>query len=572
MGIPLRSQLVLTSHAQSSSAHITLKQVRIAFEGGLKNIQLDHLGDDIAPARAFGPKIAIQDISLHKPTSNDGYVSLSPVSPTKTDSLHGSADLTLTADSSKAFCLTDIPRNAGEAEVSSIILIVQEDDFDLEILITEDKYIQRDYFVFQDNSTSILKNSARGRSSAVRIAAKPPKLRLDLSGQADALFIDELLMLAIDVVNDEEEEVDVTLDARFMGSSDTAPSMKWSEGHEVHKPPQAMDFEASPSMQRELGSLAQSGSQMHKMHLKAPSQPTDCTLEIRARYYLKSEPETPISKAVTRLLSFSTPFEAISTFSPVISTVPWPDYFDVNTVADNEVARSNEERRACGLTQTWSILSRITSLATLPVMLEKIELQVLEAPGDVQVASVSVDRSLPKALSPAALQECHFSLSAQKLDLEERRSSFLDLHLVVEWRREGSSGSPTITLLPVPELVVPFGEPRVLASAQTGTSPPGVVHLSYMIENPSSYTLTFSITMETSEEFAFSGAKSITVQLVPTSRQSVHYNLMPLVKGVWINPQLKVYDTQFHKTLRIQATDSMRNDKKGVSIWVDSDG
>ena len=78
--------------------------------------------------------------------------------------------------------------------------------------------------------------------------------------------------------------------------------------------------------------------------------------------------------------------------------------------------------------------------------------------------------------------------------------------------------------------------------------------------------------MDTSEEFAFSGPKNVSVQLVPLSRYSHRYTLLPFVKGVWISPHFRVYDTYFQKTLKVNATEGMRSDKKGVSIWVDSDG
>jgi solute carrier family 25 protein 38 len=78
--------------------------------------------------------------------------------------------------------------------------------------------------------------------------------------------------------------------------------------------------------------------------------------------------------------------------------------------------------------------------------------------------------------------------------------------------------------------------------------------------------------MEPSEDFAFSGPKYKTLQLLPLSRQTVRYNLIPSVWGEWIAPQLIVMDQYFNKRLRVSATEGMRSEKKGgVLVWVPSD-
>jgi len=96
----------------------------------------------------------------------------------------------------------------------------------------------------------------------------------------------------------------------------------------------------------------------------------------------------------------------------------------------------------------------------------------------------------------------------------------------------------------------------------------GLIHMDYTLENPTMHFLTFELSMEASEEFGFSGPKLRTLQLLPMSRQTARYNLLPLVTGVWMTPQLRVVDRYFNKTLKVQATDGVWNDKKGVSVWV----
>lgn len=112
----------------------------------------------------------------------------------------------------------------------------------------------------------------------------------------------------------------------------------------------------------------------------------------------------------------------------------------------------------------------------------------------------------------------------------------------------------------------------MLASVrQAEPGPPALIRLEYAFENPSMHFLAFNLTMEASEDFAFSGPKTTSLQLVPLSRHTVHYSLLPYARGTWIQPQLKVVDMYFNKLLRISATEGMRSEKKGIMIWVDGD-
>ena len=130
----------------------------------------------------------------------------------------------------------------------------------------------------------------------------------------------------------------------------------------------------------------------------------------------------------------------------------------------------------------------------------------------------------------------------------------------------------TTSSLGVKPFPVSMGEPRVLASAIGDDTLPGMIYLDYTIENPSMHFLTFSFTMEASEQFAFSGPKTTVIQLVPLSRHTVRYNLLSFKQGLWIQPQLVVVDTYFKKTLRVLSTEGMRSDKKGILVWVDANG
>ena len=74
--------------------------------------------------------------------------------------------------------------------------------------------------------------------------------------------------------------------------------------------------------------------------------------------------------------------------------------------------------------------------------------------------------------------------------------------------------------------------------------------------------------MEPSEEFAFSGSKQTTLHLLPVSRRSATYRMLPLVRGEWVRPALVVRDKYFQKVLRVIPTEGMKMDKEGFLVWV----
>jgi hypothetical protein len=92
-----------------------------------------------------------------------------------------------------------------------------------------------------------------------------------------------------------------------------------------------------------------------------------------------------------------------------------------------------------------------------------------------------------------------------------------------------------------------------------------------VLENPSTHLLSFSVSMETSDEFAFSGPKVKVLQLVPLSRAEIRYNLMPFAQGLWVHPYLRVTDTGFGQELKVVAVEGCQNDKKAVAVWIDAE-
>ena len=541
---------------QSASHPITIQQIRIAFEGGFKDVQLNH---DSSIQSERSQRYTIQEARVGNPGLD--------ASPSAAGALRvGSANLRLEPGDVSIISLTDIPRDAGELEVSSITLIMNEEHFDLELLATDNEYMQQEY-VFAQNGQRPKPRQVSRSSSAARILPKPPKLDIKFVGLEKETFVDEKLAFELIIMNDENDAIDVSLDARIIEVKDNAPSIVWLLDDNSGNPLVDETAGSNDEMQRQLGVMPASQVRPLRMSLQAPPLPGQCRLEITGRYFLRSDPDTPVLKTMAIELNFKQPFETTTVFLPSMHPDPWPSYF-VSQDAEDDSSNFKEEHEPDGLIQRWSAVASVRSLTSLALLLTNVEVEIVHVENEAQLMSWGYAVKPMAELPPNDVRDYHFILDFQKSDLEDRRSSFVDSRLKISWSRQDSPGQPTISYLAVPELTVAFGEPRVLATTQEQSNVSDSVQVNYMIENPSIYNLTFSITMETSDDFAFSGAKSVIVRLVPLSRHSMCYNLLPLVRDAWITPQLRVYDTQFHKTLKIQGTAGMKSDRRGVSVWI----
>ena len=577
VGVSLPSQLIVTSCAHKDSTPILISEIKVAFEGGLKNFNVHHRSTEKPEASTSDGLGHLHRILLQKASADIQSLPPSSKLPQGSRPLVGVADLEISAGVTKAMSLDQIPRDPGDVEVASITLCMSEADFDMELVITEQEQIHQENLWVQTSLGLLSKKAKIGRSSVVKILPKPPRMQIEAYGVLTNYFTDEDISIPIGITNEEEEETNVRIDARLLAPSGILPRLTWASNDEENSRDVAAEdpLEStgldSPSMG--IGNLAPTVNRKRTLCIQGSPIAADYTLEINARYYVLSDPETLIIKSFSTKVAVEMPFEASHSFLPMINPERWPSYFNTDNLDQDFNNGMGEQEIATGLTQRWSLASRVASLADVPLIIESVELQVVEI-HEGAICSISArhgDTVSASKISPNDVQAHDFVILAQKLDLEDRRSTFLDLRFEIKWHRDGFQGSPSFTRLSVPELVIPFGEPRVLASAQNASVPPGAIHLDYVIENPSMYMLPFLLTMDTSEDFAFSGPKNVTVHLVPLSRHDIRYTILPFVKGAWISPQLRVFDTHFQKSLKVNATEGMRSDKKGLSIWVDVD-
>ena len=582
VGENLQSQLVLASHAHQASAPLFPSHVKITFDGDFQDVTIrNNREEDVG---GNGQTVQVIEVPLQKRSrtfSSASSSSRSSSDPFSNECI-GRADLCLRPGAITAFTFNHIPRTAGPVEVQSVGLCLASPDFDLEIITTEVEQMDRDEFLVLDNFGPSRRKIHDGQSTRIQIMPRPSRIRMSFDHLAATYFTDEIIITDLRIVNEEDVGADILVEARLLGPAGLLPRMTWTQGGTASEPDQqdsterTSDQQKGPSQSKYLGIIQPLSEQKHALRIEVTPEVAEYSLEVRAKYHLIEDPETAMVNSISVHFNVALPFEVSYDFVPMIFSEPWPSFFEVDTLrsGSNNEGEGEGGEGASGLRQDWSLTSRLYCLANIPLVVKGSKLQMLE----IHEESTCIIRNMDHAaevmqpLAPGEVDERNFILEVQKKSLEDRQSSFLDLRLEVEWCREGSQDSLVLSHLAVPELCIPFGEPRVLATVRNVETPSGVINLEYIIENPSMYTLTFSLTMETSEEFSFSGVKNVSIQLLPLSRHDVRYTLIPLVKGAWLNPHFRVFDTHFHKMLKVQATKGIRADKRGISIWSDAEG
>jgi hypothetical protein len=558
VGEPLRSQIVVQSNARKGSAPITLSSLLFQFKGGLSEVQLTHQSDDNTPEIGSG----LFEVPLQESTS-----------ATEKPRWTGAADLTIGPGEAKVYNFSLVFREAGDVEVAACIFEIQTERFGLVCSNTSISSETQPTWWIKSGSGVKPRKVKRGSGTATHILPKPPKMEIRLPDIRDQYFTNEPVTLAIEIVNEEEEDTEAVLEVRLLGRSKDTLAYSW-----VDRPASSPMKEMPPPLDgatdvdlpgHVVGQLSQGQKTTEKIRFTAPLDPADYALEVKVLYHVLSDRDIPISKIVIADLIFNAPFEASYDLHARVHPDEWPSYFELEEAESNNHPESAD---AFGIAQKWGLRAKVASFADEPLVVKDLGVEVHSVHGGA-TCDVTKEFGVEDVdMKTEEMSSWSFSLDVRKNNLEERRSTALDTTLNITWQRTSIPDAPTVTSsLPIPRIQIPSSEPRVLASAQKSSTIEGVMHVDYTLENPTMHFLTFEFNMEASEEFGFSGPKLRTLHLLPMSRQTVHYNILPLVKGAWITPNLKVMDRYFNKTLRVQATEGLRQDKKGIEVWVPED-
>ncbi|KAK5995019.1 hypothetical protein PT974_03411 [Cladobotryum mycophilum] len=552
------AQLSLKSDALKGAAPVVLSSIEVRFTGSLKPILIEHDSENTA-ASSSNDITTVSTVSM-----TEDFEESEDNEEEKTTQVRGKGDLTLKPGQRRVFEL-DIPlRESGDAQASSVLLSYKSETFDLNYSLK---------FRVTDKTTGwFIQGLAKPRlprpdGHALHILPRPPKVKLRLDQPLSQYYANEPIELRIKLVNEEDGSANVKLDVNIIAKS--IPPYQVEIGDQK-KTAEAGEEESRISGLA-LGVIERSASQDLVVRIDPAPAPTAYEVQVRALYHLESDAATPIVQLLPIDLNIVNAFEANYDLLPRLHPDPWPSLFD----SEGLDAADETNKSVRGLAQQWCLACHYASFAGEDLDVLGMDMTVTPTGSNVRCSVVSRPEISETGIvvSPKTMQEAQFDLVVQKFSLDDRHPVSIDLAFIIRWRRRGKAeeGGLNTTTMSVGQYGVLGSEPRVMASVLH--SPPegaGLVQLDLTIENPSSHFLTFGLTMEPSDAFAFSGAKQTTMNLLPMSRRTRTYRLLPLVRGVYVRPGLVVRDKYFQKVLRIIPTEGMKIDKDGLLLWVPS--
>lgn len=564
------AQLSIRSEAAPGSAPVVLESILLRFDGSIRPILLRHEqeSDTATQDRALTSAVSVSVVSLTEVKAESSENSEAPELPGATAQLCGASSLTLVPGHTAVFELNIPLREPGEASASSVEFTVNNEAFKL--IHTASVQKAGSGHVWYTGTAK--RRMARTHPQSIRILPRPPKMEIKEDDLRDLYYTNEVIELPFDIINEEDADATAKIDITVLGEDPPNFRLQTAEGDEGRA---LADGEETKLEGTSLGSIQASKASRVILVLSAAERSTAYTVTIKVSYNLLTDPATTIIQLATYRIEVVSPFEANYELLPRLHPDPWPSLFDYEGIQKPSTENPSISH---GLSQAWCLIARFASFASGNLRVTDLDVEIAAAHG-VQ-CQASKRRVLPAEgleVSPKTIEEMQFDVVAKRASLDERNPMGLDASFVIKWARLGQE-SETInrTLLAVPRLPIFNTEPRVLASVSYNKEPEKdqVILLALTIENASNHFLTFGLTMDPSDEFAFSGAKQTTLNLLPISRRSLAYRLLPLVKGGrWIRPSLTVRDKYFQKVLRIIPTEGVKTDKEGFLVWVPaSDG
>ncbi|KAK3303299.1 Gryzun, putative trafficking through golgi-domain-containing protein [Chaetomium strumarium] len=604
-GQSVRSQLCIKSNAHQGSAPVVLQSVYVSFSGSLDGVVLRHRENEQASQHTHS-KATVTTVPLAKHIGSDAQPeSSTPDEANNGVTLLGSADLTLRPGQTLVFNMEIPLREPGETRADSLTLNVESEAFTLRQSL---KFQERSNSSIWCISGSAMKSLPHPHPLAVHVLPRPPKMEIRCPIWREQYYTDEPITLRFEAENGEDVEALARLDVLLFGEKPPAFAVE-IPGHEDQVSSSARSEEARLSGVP-MGTIASSNTMAVCLRLPPIERSSRFDLTLKVTYFLPTNPGTPISQRAAFQLNIVSPFEANYGLLPRVHPDPWPSLFDPEGVPLPDTGNGDDDNHAPappkGISQAWCLVTRYASFASEPLRVTDVDITIQQATPTIRCSSTKRTGVLPasgtgRLVHPKTIEEAAFDLVAQKATVDDRSPAPLDISLIIKWTRpDADPVSVNTTTLPIPRFTLFGTEPRVLASVSHHRGSQNMtmmtmITLTVTIENASSHFLTFGLSMEPSEQFAFSGPKQTSLNLLPVSRRSVAYRLLPLAVthqvrdeslggekgqdeaeraeeeegGMWIRPALVVRDKYFQKVLRvIPASEGLRAGKEGLEVWV----
>ncbi|KAL2890781.1 glutathione transferase omega-1 [Ceratocystis lukuohia] len=566
------AQLQITTETFIDVAALKLTELQIKFEGGIGPIKITNNRESAEKVRT-DKNVSIIAVKLEEEaaTGEDNGIDKDEIAP----ALHGTSSLIFKPRQTVVFHLSIPLREPGETQAIGLSLIMDTEQYSLtyKTSFKSSRALNAWYDPVSLRHTTI----AREAPHTLDIQPRPPKMELSLITALQQHYTNEPLELELDVYNAEDEDITAKVDVLAAGQG--VPSIFLIHGETTVSSVSRSEGQTVSSTH--IGSILKSERCKLVLRFDPFMVPTECQVSVKVLYHLHSDPATPILQSMSFKFSPKAPFEAGYELSPRLHPDPWPSMFGIDGLIQTSDTNNEPNPVALaprGLSQRWSLTCNYRSLAADELVIRDVGIQVLSPEDKVQCIA-TLETPLPtEGITVATVEKPRsvaFNIDVQKRNLDDRAPALMELAFDIHWTRKMATADANtappfnITSIVVPPHMVLGTEPRVLASlSRPAGAPRGLMCMDVVIENASGHFLTFSLTMDPSDQFAFSGPKMTTLNVLPASRRTVNFRLFPMVSGTYIRPALVVKDKYYQKILRVIPTQGMSSDKDGLLIWV----
>ncbi|SLM37606.1 Foie gras liver health family 1 [Lasallia pustulata] len=228
VGEDLPSQLIIKSRAHKNSAPIVLSEVRLVTSGSPMDIMITHDGSTQSIVAAKNGPDQLHHVLVHEALPINVEASPSKCTTSKSGrSMSGSGDLSFVPGTAKAFTLNFVPREAGDSKMVSATLCIRAQLFDMDVMVPfHDRSSSEEWWL--ERNTGIAKKKLPSKLGiVVKILPKPPKMNIGLPDLRRTYYTDEHVAISVHIVNEEDEEANVTLDKVPM-AIEQGPRVKFS--------------------------------------------------------------------------------------------------------------------------------------------------------------------------------------------------------------------------------------------------------------------------------------------------------------------------------------------------------
>lgn len=529
VGDGLDCQLVVIANVDLASASLAIYSITIRLDNA-RSITLTH--------------------SAESTTSHERFSTLSPPEDNTAENLAFHDNLELQPNLKRILSFKLSFREAASVRLEDASILFKGEGVSIEHTFNEKTICKADVFYVTDEGRSIEALSmSHSDTTAVTVLPKPPKVELAVAEPQKTFYVGEPIRVWIVVSNEEADTIEGTVSVVSTNSSEDSQPLAWS----ICKDEDSLKIESDDAKQdsttQNVPTVAVAETRRLVLFAKPVDEPVTAEVQVSMDYNLVSDKSTTLRKSLTVSVDIVMSFDARFNFGPLLYQGDWPSYF---------TCESDQEQ---GIPQLWRLGCQLQCSASEDLVVHEIKPLIDEVTGDSAAIAKSAHLEEDQVFSPGKSERYTLELSTTKHSLDDRRPTTVDCSLAVTWSRKESRQAAT-TYLPIPRLTLPVSEPRVLctvAESESDDEWDGVVR--YHIENPSTHFLTFAVSMEATEQFAFSGPKARALSLAPLSRYKLEYHIAlqeaaevqssPEDDGPWIWPALQVTDSYYQKTLRV---------------------